>query len=136
MPIIPFTPTNSNPPFQFQAAFDGATYIVETRWNITGQRWYVYIFDQSNSLIVTQPLVGSPPPPQNGINLVGGYFTNLALYYYPPLSVFTIIPPIPFNSNPVPVITYKLPEKPSPALAITNDAGIAITDDFGNSITT
>lgn len=90
MPIIQFTPTNSNPPFQFQAEFDGVTHIVQTLWNITGQRWYVYVFDQANELVVTLPLIGSPPQPKVGINLVGGYFTETSLYYYPTLNIFSI----------------------------------------------
>lgn len=85
--IISFTPTNSSPPFQFQATFDGVTYIVQTLWNVTGQRWYVYIFDQSNVLIVTQPLIGSPPG--YAISLTAGYFAT-ALVFRQATQVFEV----------------------------------------------
>lgn len=76
--IVPFTPTNSRPPFQFQATFDAVTYIVQTLWNVTGQRWYVFIYDQANNLIVTQPLIGSPAG--YAISLTAGYFTTALLF--------------------------------------------------------
>lgn len=76
--VVQFAPTVSNPPFQFQAALDGVTYIVQTRWNVTGQRWYVFIFDQTNTLIVTLPLIGSPTG--YDISLTAGYFTTPLVY--------------------------------------------------------
>jgi hypothetical protein len=129
--IVPFSPTNSSPPFQFQATFDGVTYIVQTLWNVSGQRWYVFIFDQSNNLIVTQPLIGSPPLPYNGVNLVGGYFTSTALYYYPALSVFSVTPPIPFNFNPV--LTNLPGASVTPTPPPTPGLSDPFSDDFDSS---
>lgn len=87
--IVPFSPTNSSPPFQFQADLDGVTYNVQTRWNVSGQRWYVFIFDQSTNLVVTQPLIGSPPG--YAISLTAGYFTT-ALVFRQATQVFEVGP--------------------------------------------
>lgn len=62
--IIPFTPSLApgQPPFQFQATFDGSLYQCTVMWapfGAYGQRWYIWIFDQNNRLVVVKPLVGS-----------------------------------------------------------------------------
>lgn len=76
--VVPFVPTISNPPFQFQATLDDVTYVVQVRWNITGQRWYVFVYDQTNTLVVTLPLIGSPS--DDDISLTAGYFTTPLVY--------------------------------------------------------
>lgn len=75
---MPFQPATSLPPFQFQATLDGAIYTVQTKWNVTGQRWYVYIYDQSANLIVTLPMIGSPT--NYDISLTDGYFTTTLVF--------------------------------------------------------
>lgn len=61
MTLIPFVPSsNTTPPFQTSFVLDNLTYIATVTWNISGQRWYIALTDQSNNLIVMQPLIGSP----------------------------------------------------------------------------
>ena len=75
--VVQFTPAN-NSNFQFQATFDGAIYNVIVTYNIYGQRYYVNIYDTSNVLIVTLPLIGSPL--NYDISLTAGYFTTKLVY--------------------------------------------------------
>jgi hypothetical protein len=56
-----FTPSNAAvPPFQFQAQFDGETYIVYVQWLVFAQRWYFTVADLAGDIIVFAALVGSP----------------------------------------------------------------------------
>ena len=57
--FTPFTP-NALAVFQFQATLDSAIYNVFVTWNTFGQRWYINIYDQSNTRIFTGALIGSP----------------------------------------------------------------------------
>lgn len=57
--LIPFTPsTTSN--FKFQATLDGQQYSIRIDWNLFGARYYLNIYDLSNNLIVSRPLIGTP----------------------------------------------------------------------------
>lgn len=75
--IYPFTPS-VNSVFQFQPTLDGNVYLVQVRWNLFGQRYYIFIFSLGGTLIVTQPLIGSPN--DYDILLTGGYFTTRMVY--------------------------------------------------------
>ena len=74
---IVFQPSEAAP-FQFQAELDGATYTVLVTWNISGQRFYVNIFDQTATRILTLPLIGSPS--DRAISLTAGYFTTSLVF--------------------------------------------------------
>jgi hypothetical protein len=58
--IIPFIPSNLVTP-TFTATFDGDDYRVTITWNISAQRYYVNIYAQDGTWIVTVPLVQTPP---------------------------------------------------------------------------
>ena len=58
--IIPFIPSNIVTP-TFKATFDGDDYKVTITFNISAQRYYVNIYAQDGTWIVTVPLVQSPP---------------------------------------------------------------------------
>jgi len=58
--IIPFLPSNIITP-TFIATLDGNDYRVTITWNISAQRYYINIYDQSGVWIITVPLVQSPP---------------------------------------------------------------------------
>ena len=74
---VPFLPsTTSN--FTFQATLDGTNYIVIVGWNWFGERYYVNIYDTSQTLILSTGLVGSPD--FYNINLTGPLFTTLLVY--------------------------------------------------------
>ena len=72
-----FTPTLSAP-FQFQATLDGNSYNVIITWNLFGQRYYVDIYNAQQTLIVSLPLIGSPP--DYDLSLTKGYFTSTLVY--------------------------------------------------------
>jgi len=75
--LVSFIPS-PRAPFQFQATLDGVVYNVIVTWNTGGQRWYVNVYDQSNTLIFTLPMIGSPPA--YDISLTAGYFTSTMIF--------------------------------------------------------
>jgi hypothetical protein len=94
--LIPFAPTTVAVP-TFQATLDSALYSCTATWNIYragsfSLGWYLNIFGQNNTLVLTVPLVGSPPPPAPGVNLVGGFFTTSTMYYYPVTKTIVVAP--------------------------------------------
>ena len=91
MTVTAFTP-NAFTLFRFQATLDGGTYTCVTTWNVYRQDWYLNIYDQSNTLIVARPFTGSPPPPELGDNLAGGWFRTSTLYYYPATGNIVVSP--------------------------------------------
>ena len=57
--LVPFVPSNMSAP-SFAAILDGATYNVVLTWNISAKRYYVNIYDNAGTWIVTTPLVTTP----------------------------------------------------------------------------
>jgi hypothetical protein len=56
---VPFTSSlTSNQ--QFQATLDGVQYIVILTWNLFDERYYINIYNTSQILILSVPMVGSP----------------------------------------------------------------------------
>lgn len=76
--IIAFQPTNSAPPFQFQATLDGSVYTAIVKWGLFGQRWYLWLYSLSGTRIFTLPMVGSPP--NYDISLTAGYFATPLIF--------------------------------------------------------
>lgn len=78
--LIPFTPSNNaNPPFSTTVTLDGASYQLSANWNVSGQRWYAMLTDQSGSAIWNGALVGSPLTMD--IYLAPGIFTSSTFLY-------------------------------------------------------
>jgi hypothetical protein len=77
-------------PFQFTVTLDGSSYSVNVSWNITGQRPYVNVYNGSNALVVTTPLIGSPDG--YDINLVGGYFKTSTMVFRNSTQQFEVSP--------------------------------------------
>jgi hypothetical protein len=97
---IPFVPS-IQAPFQFQATLDGNIYTIQCTWNLFGQRFYINIYDASNTLIVCRPQVGSPAT--YNINLLAGYFLASVLVYRASTGNFEVDPPTPAPLNfPIP----------------------------------
>lgn len=86
-----FTPTTVSL-FTFQATLDGALYTCVVTWNVYRADWYLNIYDQNNTLILSRPLVGSPPLPETGINLVSPWFKTSTMYFYEALQTFAVYP--------------------------------------------
>jgi len=76
--FVAFNPS-PNQPFQFNPTLDGQTYIATCTWNVYGQRYYVNIYNNFRTLIVSRPIISSPD--DYDINLVFGYFTTSTLVY-------------------------------------------------------
>lgn len=76
--IINFAPA-ATANFQFDVTLDGNSYSVITRWNFYAQRYYFFLYDNASNLIVTKPLIGSPP--NYAINLLFGYFKSTMVFY-------------------------------------------------------
>ena len=72
-----FNPSDTEA-FQFQPSLDGNTYTVIVTWNIFGQRYYVNIYDSNNVLIVSLPMISSPPG--YDISLTKGYFSSTMVF--------------------------------------------------------
>lgn len=75
--FVNFAPT-AVAPFQFQPTLDGVIYNAIVRWNVFGQRWYVTVYQQDGTPIVTLPNIGSPLG--YDISLVAGYFTSTLVF--------------------------------------------------------
>jgi len=87
--LVQFKPS-SNANFQFTPVLDGITYTAICTWNLYGQRYYLNIYNNSNTLIVTNPIVASPD--NFDINLVYGYFKTSTIIYRASSNSFEISP--------------------------------------------
>lgn len=78
---VTFQP-NTQAPFQFQATLDNNVYNVNVTWNLFGQRYYINVYDLSNNLIVSTPMIGSAPDNEfyQDISLVAPLFTSTLVY--------------------------------------------------------
>ena len=88
MATFNFNPTTSSN-YRFQPTLDGDTYTVVVDWNVYGQRYYVNVYNLSNTRVFTLPLIGSPL--DTPISMTAGYFTS-TLVYYPSLNQFVVLP--------------------------------------------
>lgn len=87
--FIKFDPSPSAN-FQFNATLDGANYIVICTWNVYSARYYLNVYNNNGTLIVTNPIVASPD--DFDINLVFGYFYASTLVYRQSSNSFEIAP--------------------------------------------
>ena len=76
--IVNFDP-NPFANFQFNPTLDGVDYIAICTWNLYGERYYLNIYNNNGTLIVTNPLIASPD--DFDIDLVYGYFTTSKIVY-------------------------------------------------------
>jgi hypothetical protein len=89
--LIPFvTNNNASPPFSNSVTLDGTSYTLSAFWNISGQRWYCAITDQSNNNIWTGALIGSPLG--YDIPLAPGIFSVSTLLYRADTGNFEVSP--------------------------------------------
>jgi hypothetical protein len=58
--IYPFTPSNVSL-FQFNPTLDGVTYNAVVVWNLFGKRYYLNLSTLTGALVVSIPVIGSPP---------------------------------------------------------------------------
>jgi len=87
--LVSFT-TSSTVAFQFTATLDGTVYSVICPWNIYGERYYINIYSNNGTLVMSRPIVGSPD--NYDINLLFGYFNKSTLLYRTSSNYFEINP--------------------------------------------
>ena len=76
--------------FQFNTTLDGLPYVVVVTWNAYGQRYYVNVYDTARNLILSRPLIASPP--EYNINLLIGYFFTSTMTYGYTTNNFVVTP--------------------------------------------
>ena len=87
--ITQFQPTNAGP-FQFGATLDGTAYTCQVRWNLWAQRWYLFIYTTTGTLVLARALIASPP--DFGINMVYGLFLTSTMYFWDAQQTFQVQP--------------------------------------------
>lgn len=90
MTTLTFFNPQPNQSFTFSPILDGITYIAICTYNIYSERYYLSIYDTSRTLILYQPLIGSPVG--FDINLVYGYFKISTLIYRVSTGNFEVSP--------------------------------------------
>lgn len=75
--LVPFQPS-TGAPFSFQPTLDGAIYTVFITWNLFGRRFYFNLYTLDGVLVISQPLIGSPPA--YDVNLLPPSFVSTLLY--------------------------------------------------------
>lgn len=89
MTTVAFTPDVQSA-FSFSATLDGNLCTVAARWNAYAQRWYITISTVAGDVVVTTPLIGSPP--ESPINLLAGTFTTSTMAFDGQAQTFAITP--------------------------------------------
>ena len=75
--LVPFTPSPSAN-FQFQLTLDGQQYNAICTFNPYGQRYYVNIYDTTQTLALARPVV--PSPNSYDISITLGFFATKLVY--------------------------------------------------------
>lgn len=57
--LFDFLPTTVAP-YTFQPTLDGLEYTGIVTWNLFGQRWFLNLYKLDGTLVVAEPLIGSP----------------------------------------------------------------------------
>ncbi|HHT7403189.1 TPA: hypothetical protein ACT19U_004672 [Raoultella ornithinolytica] len=70
---------NERESMAFTPALDGSVYNCQIRWNISAQRWYILITDNSGNTVLNTPAVGSTN--ESGINLIAGVFSRTTMIW-------------------------------------------------------
>lgn len=87
--LVNFNPTPfAN--FQFNPTLDGVSYVAICTWNLYGQRYYINIYNNNGTLILSRPIIASPDV--YDINLLFGYFQTSTLIYRASSNNFEISP--------------------------------------------
>ena len=88
MAVYQFIP-NPVAPFEFQPILDGVTYTAIVTWNVFGRRYYVSVYAQDGTRVVTLPVIGSPN--DSDISITAGYFES-TMVFRESLQQFQVLP--------------------------------------------
>ncbi len=88
--VFAFTPSDTAvPPYSFTFSAEGNTYTGQATSNMAGQRWYLQIYDISEVLVISHPLISSPVgAPQN---LAPGVFARTVVSYNEANAQITVV---------------------------------------------
>jgi hypothetical protein len=75
--FVKFNPSPSSN-FQFQATLDGNLYTVICTFNAYGQRYYFTIYDLTQTVILSRPIIGSPD--DFDIDLIALFFDSTMIF--------------------------------------------------------
>lgn len=79
--LYPFT-GDQQQSTSFTPMLDGEVYNCQIKWNITAQRWYLNIINNSGRRLLTTPMIESTT--NTGINLIAGIFSATVMYWRAP----------------------------------------------------
>jgi hypothetical protein len=80
MQQIVFNPA-STAQFSFNCLLDGQNYTINIPFNAYRQDYYFNIYDVTNNLVLSKPLIGSPL--NSDINLLKEYFVSTMVFRQP-----------------------------------------------------
>ena len=70
---------NEQKSMAFSPILDGEVCNAQLKWNISAQRWYLVITDNSDTVLLNTAVVGSASG--EGINLISGAFSQTTLIW-------------------------------------------------------
>ncbi|HHX5192643.1 TPA: phage baseplate plug family protein [Yersinia enterocolitica] len=73
---------NERESLSFTPLLDGVIYNCQIKWNISAQRWYLNITDNSGNQILTTAMIESTTG--MGINLISGIFSSTSMIWRQP----------------------------------------------------
>lgn len=89
MTVVAFNPSAASN-FQFQATLDGNLYTVICTFNAYGQRYYFTIYDLTQTVILSRPIIASPD--DFDIDLISLFFTSSSMVFRDSSQSFEITP--------------------------------------------
>lgn len=66
-------------PIQFNCVLDGERHTASIRWNFAGERWFIWLYDETGDLIMCNPVIESTRDFPNDL-LAGYYFVSSMIY--------------------------------------------------------
>jgi len=75
-------------PIQFNCTLDGDRHTALIRWNFAGERWFIWLYDETGDLIMCNPVIESTQELPN--NLLSGYYFNNSMIFNTFVSAFEI----------------------------------------------
>ena len=66
-------------PLDFNCKLDGERHNAQIKWNFAGQRWYLWLYDETGEFVMCNPVIESTREMPN--NLLAGYFFNNSMIY-------------------------------------------------------
>lgn len=76
-----FSPSaTASPPYTFSFEANSSIWLGECRWNLSGQRWYLHLYSDTQELLLVTPMVSSPTSAPR--DLLQGLIPDTVLYFF------------------------------------------------------